>query len=229
MAARRATGLPLEQVVGWAQFYGLRILLDPDVFVPRRRTEFLVSMAVSFARAYDRQVVVVDLCCGSGALGLAVAATLQTVELHAADIDAAAVRCARRNLAGIGAVHQGDLFDALPATLHRRVDVLLANVPYVPSEAITLLPAEARDHEPRTALDGGADGQEVMRRVIGASPRWLRPGGHLLIEATDAQSAAALDCVARAGMAPRLAVAQEFEATVVIGRAIPHADSDRVH
>ncbi|MER6983079.1 putative protein N(5)-glutamine methyltransferase, partial [Streptomyces carpinensis] len=160
---RRVAGLPLEQVLGWAEFFGLRILVEPGVFVPRRRTEFLVEQAV--AQAGDARVVV-DLCCGSGAVGAALAAALGPVELHAADIDPAAVRCARRNIASLGGrVHSGDLFEALPAGLRGRVDVLAANVPYVPTGEVGLLPSEARDHEPPVALDGGADGLDVLRRV----------------------------------------------------------------
>ena len=158
MVARRAAGQPIEHVIGWAEFCGLRIAVDRGVFVPRRRTEFLVRQAAALARRADarRPAVVVDLCCGSGALGAALVAALGQVELHAADIDPAAVRCARRNIAAAGQVYEGDLYDPLPATLRARVDILVANVPYVPAEEIGLLPAEARVHEARVALDGGA-------------------------------------------------------------------------
>ena len=109
---RRAAGQPLEHVLGWAEFCGLRIAVDPAVFVPRRRTEFLVAQAIELARP---GAVVVDLCCGSGALAAALASAVDGAEVHAADIDPAAVRCARRNLAGLGGqVYQGDLFGPLP-------------------------------------------------------------------------------------------------------------------
>src|SRR6266516_3590295 len=134
MVDRRVSGLPLEQVVGWADFCGLRIAVDPGVFVPRRRTEFLVRQGIGLA---PPRPVIVDLCCGSGA----VAAALDPAELHAADIAPAAVRCARRNLAAAGGhVYSGDLFGPLPATLHGRVDILAANVPYVPTGEVALLP-----------------------------------------------------------------------------------------
>ncbi len=96
MVDRRAAGLPLEHVLGWAEFCGLRIVVDPGVFVPRRRTEFLVRQAAALTRP---RAVVVDLCCGSGAVGVALVAALDRVELYAVDIDPAAVRCARPNLA----------------------------------------------------------------------------------------------------------------------------------
>jgi release factor glutamine methyltransferase len=215
MVRRRADGLPLELVLGWAEFRGLRITVEPGVFVPRRRTEFLVEQAL--AQAPDASVVV-DLCCGSGAVGAALAAALGQVDLHAADIDPAAVRCARRNIAPLGGhVHTGDLFEALPGELRGRVDILAANVPYVPTGEVGLLPAEARDHEPLVALDGGADGLDVLRRVAADAPRWLAPGGCLLVETSEAQAPAAVDAFADGGLTARLAVSEEWYANVVIG------------
>lgn len=220
---RRVHGEPLEHVVGWAEFRGLRIAVDPGVFVPRRRTEHLVDQAVEPA---PPRPLVVDLCCGSGALGAAVATDLDGCELHAADIDPAAVRCARRNLAPFGGrVHLGDLFGALPAALRGRIDLLLANVPYVPTGALGLLPAEARDHEARVALDGGPDGLDVVRRVTAGARRWLAPGGRLLFETGAGQAADALACAARAGLTARLAVSEEYEATVVVATC-PAPDAD---
>ncbi|MEU3980796.1 putative protein N(5)-glutamine methyltransferase [Streptomyces sp. NPDC026672] len=215
MVDRRVSGLPLEQVLGQAEFHGLRIAVEPGVFVPRRRTEFLVDQAL--AQAPDASVVV-DLCCGSGAVGAALAAALGPVELHAADVDPVAVRCARRNLAPFGGrAHTGDLFDALPAELRGRVGILAANVPYVPSDEIALLPAEARDHEPLTALDGGPDGLDVLRRVAAAAPDWLAPGGCLLVETSERQAPRAAEEFTRAGLTPRLAVSEELYTTVLIG------------
>ncbi|MFI8189270.1 putative protein N(5)-glutamine methyltransferase [Streptomyces sp. NPDC085946] len=215
LVARRAAGAPLELVVGWAEFRGLRIAVEPGVFVPRRRTEFLVEQALALAPG---AAVVVDLCCGSGAVGAALAAGLGPVELHAADIDPVAVRCARRNVAAAGGqVHTGDLFEALPAALRGRVDILAANVPYVPSGEIGLLPAEARDHEPLTALDGGADGLDVVRRVAEEAPRWLAPGGCVLVETGRQQAPAAVDAFERGGLTTRLAVSEEGYAHVVTG------------
>jgi release factor glutamine methyltransferase len=169
-----------------------------------------------------RRSVVVDLCCGSGAVGAALLATLDRVALYAVDIDPAAVRCARRNIAAAGGrVYEGDLCEPLPATLRGRVDVLVANAPYVPTEAIGLLPPEARIHEPRLALDGGADGLDVLRRVSAAAPLWLAPGGHLLVETSDRQAAQTVETVARDGLIPRVISSEELNATVVIGTRPP--------
>ncbi|POX47394.1 putative protein N(5)-glutamine methyltransferase [Streptomyces sp. Ru71] len=219
MVGRRVAGLPLEHVLGWAGFHGLRVTVEPGVFVPRRRTEFLVEQALAQA---PHAGVVVDLCCGSGAVGAALAAALEGVELHAADIDPAAVRCARRNVAAYGGhVHAGDLFAALPERLRGRIDILAANVPYVPTADVALLAAEAREHEPLTALDGGADGLDVLRRVAAEAPRWLAPGGCLLVETSERQAPTAVETFTRAGLTARLAVAEEGYAHVVIGTAQP--------
>jgi release factor glutamine methyltransferase len=221
MVERRVAGLPLEHVVGWAEFCGLRVAVDPGVFVPRRRTEFLVQEAVRRAAALTGRpslpVVVLDLCCGSGAVGLALAAALAPAELHAADVDPAAVRCARRNVAATGQVYEGDLYEPLPAALRGRVEVLAANVPYVPTEEVGLLPAEAREHEARVALDGGADGLAVLRKVAAEAPLWLAPGGSLLVETSERQAARAAEVFAGSGLVPQVAVSEELYATVVIG------------
>jgi release factor glutamine methyltransferase len=215
MVDSRAAGLPLEHVLGWTEFCGLRIGVDLGVFVPRARTEFLVSQAVALAQP---GAVVVDLCCGSGALGVALAAAVPGVELHAADLDPAAVGCARRNVAAAGGqVYEGDLFEPLPVTLHGRIDVLLVNAPYVPTDEIRLMPPEARVHEPRMALNGGPDGLDIVRRVIAAAPSWLRPGGHLLVETSEDQAPLAVRAVTRSGLIPRVVGSDELDATVVIG------------
>jgi release factor glutamine methyltransferase len=213
LVARRVAGEPLEQLLGWAEFCGLRIAVSPGVFVPRRRTEFLVETALRLTRP---GAVVVDLCCGSGAVGAALAAAVPGLDLTAADVAPDAVACARRNLPG-DRVHQGDLYAALPPDLRGRVDVLVANVPYVPTAAIALMPPEARDHEPRTALDGGPDGLDVARRVLAEAPEWLAPGGSVLFESSQGQSAAALAAVGAAGLTARVETDDERGATVVVG------------
>ncbi len=226
LVGRRAGGEPLEHVLGWAEFCGHHYAVDPGVFVPRRRTEFLIWQAAARGRPLadaappgGRPVVIVDLCCGSGALGAALAAVLGRAELHAADIDPAAVRCARRNVAAAhGRVYQGDLYQALPAELRGRVDILLANVPYVPTGEIALLPAEARLHEARLALDGGADGLDLLRRVAAEAASWLAPGGHLLTETSGRQAALATEIVAGHGLAAQAIVSSEWNSAVVVGR-----------
>lgn len=219
MVERRANGLPLEHVLGWAEFCGLRIAVAPGVFVPRRRSEFLVGQAVAGAPR-GRTCVVVDLCCGSGAVGVAVATALGLVELHASDIEPAAVACARANVAAIGGTaYEGDLYDPLPTALSGRVDVVVVNAPYVPSTEIGLMPAEARLHEPRVALDGGPDGVAIHRRVAAQAPAWLAPGGRLLIETSERQASLTAAAITSAGLTATVFSDREMDATVVIGRA----------
>jgi release factor glutamine methyltransferase len=222
MVRRRASGLPLEHVLGWAEFRGLRIAVEPGVFVPRRRTEFLTELA---AGLLPPRAVVVDLCCGSGAIGTALAdsalASGGLTGLYAADLEPAAVRCAVRNVVPVGGqVFQGDLYEPLPRALRGRVDVLVANVPYVPTGEVGLLPQEARDHEPLLSLDGGTDGLGVLRRVAEGAPRWLAPGGSLLSETSERQSDDALAAFADAGLTARLVEDDDLGATVVIGTRV---------
>ena len=225
MVGRRVAGEPLEHVIGWARFRGLRIAVDPGVFVPRRRTELLVREAVALEARHTadrgprpRPAVVLDVCCGSGAVGVALMAALGPLELVAVDVDPAAAACARRNLGAAGTVYEGDLYEPLPVTLRCRVDLLVANAPYVPSEAVRLLPAEARSHEPLVALDGGADGLDVQRRIVAPAREWLAPGGHVLVETSEHQAPATADLLARQGLSPRVRRSRKQDATVVVAR-----------
>ena len=213
LVARRAGGEPLEHIVGWAEFAGLRIVVEHGVFVPRRRTELLARRAAALA---THAVTVVDLCCGSGAVGAVVRAVAPSVDLYAADIDPVAVGCARRNLGDH--VFEGDLYDALPGKLRGAVDVIVANAPYVPTDDIALMPPEARDHEPRVTLDGGVDGLDVLRRIVTGATDWLAPTGHVLFEVSRSQVPAAEQLCRRAGLVPLVATEDELHATVVIAK-----------
>jgi release factor glutamine methyltransferase len=134
------------------------------------------------------------------------------------DVDPAAVRCAHRNAVdGTVHVYLGDLYEPLPDSLRGHVDVMIVNVPYVPTGEIPLLPAEAREHEAQVALDGGTDGLDVLRRVAAGAPSWLAPGGHLLIETSERQAPAAEAAFASVGLRPLVVSSQELGATVVIG------------
>ncbi|MEU6077110.1 putative protein N(5)-glutamine methyltransferase [Micromonospora sp. NPDC047074] len=185
LVARRVAGLPLEHLLGWAEFCGERIAVDAGVFVPRARTALLVDIAVAVT---GPAAAVVDLCCGSGATTVALARRLAPRWLAAADVDPAAVACARRNLDPLAVeVFHGDLYEPLPVRWRGRLDLVLANAPYVPTAAVALMPPEARLHEAPVALDGGPDGLAVLRRVAEGAARWLAPGGHLVVEAGETQ------------------------------------------
>ncbi|WP_255432174.1 putative protein N(5)-glutamine methyltransferase [Cellulomonas sp. SLBN-39] len=191
MTVRRVGGEPLETVLGWVAFCRRRVGVGPGVFVPRRRTELLARTAVDLARAAGRDgrsPVVVELCCGVGAVAAVMAQDVPGALVHAADVDPVAVAWAARNLGRAGHAHVGDLFGALPAALRGRVDVLVANAPYVPTAAVATMPVESRAHEPLVAVDGGADGLDVQRRLLAGAPAWVRPGGCVVVETSLDQS-----------------------------------------
>ena len=207
LVRRREAGEPLEQLVGWVGFCGLRLAVAPGVFVPRQRTALLVHEV-------DHHVARPD----EGAIAAAVRAAVPGVEVYAADVDPVAVACARRNLPP-ERVLEGDLYDALPDHLRGRVAVVAANAPYVPSEAIALMPREARDHEHRVALDGGPDGLDVQRRVVAGAPDWLRAGGHVLVETGRTQLPGTEAALRAAGFAVTFRVDDETGGVVARGSA----------
>lgn len=229
LVARRVAGEPLEHLLGWVELDGDRWAVAPGVFVPRQRSLLLVAeaealLAASAAGTPGAAPVLVDLCCGAGVLGAVVARRLARrgvrAALHAADVDPVATAVAARNVAPwAGAVTTGDLYGALPPALRGRVDVLLCHAPYVPTAAIATMPPEAREHEPRAALDGGADGLDVVRRVVAGAPAWLAPGGSLLFEVGEGQVAAATAALAAAGLAPRVLRDDDAGALTVAGTA----------
>ncbi|TQL47207.1 release factor glutamine methyltransferase [Homoserinimonas aerilata] len=217
MVAERVAGLPLEHILGWAEFCGLRVAVGPGVFVPRRRTELLANEAATHAAPGS---VVVELCCGVAAISAALLARIEGIELYAADIDPEATRFARANVGERGVVLDGDLFAPLPESIRGRVDVLVANAPYVPTEAIAFMPPEARLHEARVALDGGGDGLELHRRIAAGAPEWLAPGGWLLIESSEQQAPRTAALFERAGLLSRVVRDEELDGTVVIGQRV---------
>ncbi|WP_249670808.1 putative protein N(5)-glutamine methyltransferase [Cellulomonas wangleii] len=222
LVARRLAGEPLETVLGWVAFAGLRLLVGPGVFVPRRRTELLARTAVGLARGAGSTratgpAVVVEACCGVAPVAAVVARDVPGADVHAADLDPVAVTWAARNLAGTGRAWAGDLLDPLPADLRGRVDVLVANAPYVPHDAIATMPPEAREHEPHLALDGGPDGLTVQRRLLAAAPAWVAPGGHVLVE-TSVGQAAATRAACPAGWATEVLHDDDVDGTVVVAR-----------
>jgi release factor glutamine methyltransferase len=222
MLGRRVGGEPIEHIIGRATFAGIEVVVAPGVFVPRHRSEVLVDIAASNAIGRDdlpRPANIVDLCCGTGALSLALVAALETTErtatVHATDIDPEAVACARTNLASCGQAVHGDLFGALPPQLAGRVDVLLANVPYVPTDEIDTLPHEAKDHEARVALDGGADGLDVARRVLAEAPRWLAPRGTAYFECGRHQAPALASAAVAVGLTPATIHDEQWGSAVI--------------
>lgn len=238
--ARRVAGEPLEQIVGWVDFAGLRLRTLPGVFVPRQRTRRLVDHTVRALEQMTRlrgaeplsddpaAPIVVEAFCGVGPVGSSVAASVPGVRLHLGDADSQAVECAVGNAqraaidrlqtavcaerghspgktgsAGVVRGHRLDCLDGLPVELRHGVDVITAVPPYVPTPAADFLPREAVDFEPATALFGGADGLDLVRRLITESGDWLSPDGILLLELGREQAEHALAHAAAQGMVGR--------------------------
>jgi release factor glutamine methyltransferase len=218
LVARREAGEPLEQLLGGVELCGLRLAVAPGVFVPRQRTSLLVDEAAGLVAPGS---VVVDLGCGVGAIAAALLDRVPGVEVYAVDVDPAAVACARRNLAP-ERVFEGDLYDALPPGLRGSVAVVVANAPYVPTDAIALMPREARDHEHPVALDGGPDGLAVQRRVIAGAPAWLRPGGHVLVETRRSQLEGTSAALRAAGLTVSTRADEESGTVAARGTTYPN-------
>jgi release factor glutamine methyltransferase len=220
LVADRVAGVPLEVLVGWVDFCGLRIAVAPGVFVPRQRTAHLARSAVRLAGPGS---VVLDLCCGAGAVGAVVRARVPGAEVYAADVDPAAVACARRNLPP-ERVFEGDLYEPLPAVLRGRLDVIACNAPYVPTDAMALMPPEARLHEPAVALDGGAEGLDVQARVAAVAGDWLSAGGVLLVETSARQAGGTAALMTAAGLSATITRDDGIGATVAVGSLVVEAD-----
>jgi release factor glutamine methyltransferase len=215
MVARRVAGEPLQYVIGWAPFGPLRLVVGPGVFVPRPETEGLADRAATRLRSRPEppegsgeprggarvRPIAVDVCTGSGAIACFLAAEVPGARVLATELDPGALAWARRNADRYGVeLLAGDLDEPLPAALAGRVDVLCANVPYVPSGAIATLPTDVRDHEPRLALDGGPDGLDVLRRLVARAGHWLAPGGGLLCEIGEDQAETGVALLTAAGL-----------------------------
>lgn len=173
---RRTEGEPLAWLTGSMTFADLTLIVEPGVYVPRMQTEALARRAASLLQPTG---VAVDLCTGAGAIAAVMVAARPRARVVATELDPTAARCARRNHVE---VFEGSLDEPLPRVLEHTVDVMTAVVPYVPTDALRLLPRDVQAFEPRLALDGGTDGTNLLVDVVQRAPRWLRPGGWLLLE-----------------------------------------------
>jgi release factor glutamine methyltransferase len=176
LVARRVRGEPLAWVTGATRFAGCRVHVYPGVYVPRWQTEALVHRAVELL---PDEGLAADLCTGSGAIAMALGLARPRARVVGSDIDPVACRCAQEN--GVEAF-LGHLAEPLPDELRGRFDVVIAVVPYVPSEEFAYLPRDVREFEPFLALDGGPGGTRVLEQAVWAGARLLRPGGTLLLE-----------------------------------------------
>ena len=212
MLERRAAGEPLQYVVGSWGFRTLDLMVDRRVLIPRPETEVVAGWAVDEAAglaaagsADGREVVVVDLGTGSGAIALSVAVECPQSRVFATDVSADALAVARANLAGLGraaarvSLHEGDWFDALPDVLRGSVDVVVSNPPYIGTGEE--LPPVVADWEPPVALWSGPAGHEAVETVIDGASQWLRPGGALVLEVASHRAEESADLAAGAGLA----------------------------
>ena len=204
---RRRRREPLQHIIGWMAFRHLRLPSEPGTFVVRPETEVVAGAAIEEAAALaesGRTPVVVDLCTGSGAIALAVATEVPRAKVHAVELSAVAHAAARRNIDAADAAlgHPVDLRhgDAAKAfgELDGAVDVVVANPPYIPEDAVPTDP-EVRDHDPELALYGGPDGLTVARGVVAAAARLLRSGGLFVMEHADVQGPAVREAVTATG------------------------------
>ena len=184
--ARRAGGEPFPFLTGHIIFWGLQLQVEPGAFVPRPSSELTVARAVRLLRK-RRNPIVVDVCTGSGPIALAIADDVGRAEIWATDISREGLAQGRRNARRLGlqnlSFREGDMYGALPERLHGSVDIITGHIPYVPQEEIGDLPTEVREFEPlETLTDQSDDGLSLMRVAIYGAPRWLKPGGWLLLE-----------------------------------------------
>lgn len=205
MLTRRAAGEPLQYVIGSWGFRTLDLLVDERVLIPRPETELVAGLAIDAARRRGEGCVAVDLGTGSGAIALSLAAECwPRIEVWGTDVSEDALAVARANLAALGRraaavrLTAGDWFEALPRALAKAIDVVVSNPPYVPDGSD--LPPEVADWEPGSALFGGPDGTDAIRRIVGDAGRWLRPGGTLVVEIGEEQGPAAVALAHDAGL-----------------------------
>lgn len=199
LAARRAAGEPLQYLIGVAGFRHLELQVGPGVFIPRPETEALVELAM--ARLPDAGTLV-DLCTGSGAVALAVAQERPDAQVFATEVATEALEWATKNRDDLElpvTFFHGDLFAPLPQELAGVLDVVTANPPYVADRESGALPADVIDHEPHVALFSGVEGMGVIDRIVAAAPRWLRPGGWLLLEIGEHQRTLVLGLLTKGG------------------------------
>jgi release factor glutamine methyltransferase len=201
--SRRARREPLQRILGWEEFRGVRLRLTDSVLVPRPETETLVEWALAFLPPPSaRRLLAIDVGTGSGCITCALAAERPDLHVIAVDVSPAAAAVARENAQalGLGARVKVVAADLLDGVRELGADLIVSNPPYLPSELMSELPPEVRIHEPRLALDGGSDGLAVIRRIANAARRYLRPAGALVVEtAGGAQASAAAALLRGAG------------------------------
>jgi len=208
MIQRRRTREPMAYLRGHREFYGREFAVDRRVLVPRPDTETLIDVALKRTAERSLGTRILDLCTGSGAIAITLAKERRTARVLGTDISEDALAVARQNARTLGAYNVGfvaaDLFEGVGpvldrAGMRRRFELVVSNPPYIPSEEIATLMADVRDHEPRLALDGGADGLDFLKRIVDAAPDWLAPNGVLAMELGAGQAPAVMELFSARG------------------------------
>jgi release factor glutamine methyltransferase len=196
LVRRRRAREPVAHILGKKEFRSFELLTPPGLFIPRPETEVLVDEALARLRtlAGAQPIAVLDLCAGTGAIGLAIARELAAARVAAVDLNPRAGEAIRANALRLGLADRveflpGDLFE--PVRGREPFNLIACNPPYIASAEIDGLMPEVSVHEPRLALDGGADGLDLVRRLLAEAGAWLRPGGWLLCELGEGQAEAA--------------------------------------
>jgi release factor glutamine methyltransferase len=199
LLARREKREPLQYLTGEADFLGRVFYVDARVLIPRPETELLAEKAVQALKGFDAPRTALDLCCGSGCLGVTLALEAEDASVTLTDLSADALEVAKNNAARLGAkatFMQGDLFEALQG---KQFQVIVSNPPYIPREECDTLQPEVR-REPLMALAGGADGLDFYRRIAAEAPAHLMPGGEIMLEVGWNQAAQVAKLLQDAGM-----------------------------
>lgn len=241
LVRRRGAGEPLQQILGWEEFRGLRLRVTPDVLIPRPETELLVEWALELLacpgdlespRGGEGRVAV-DVGAGSGAIACALACALPRLRVVGVECSPKALSVAEENVNALGAGDRvrllaGDLFEPL-RPLVGAVDLVIANPPYIPSGEVSKLPREVGEYEPRLALDGGPDGTAFHCRIIAEAPRCLKPGGWLLMEMGEGHAAALTEAMSDGGWCEEIQVRRDFRGIerMIGGRKGNHGSHDR--
>jgi release factor glutamine methyltransferase len=200
MVSDRLEGRPVAHLTGHREFMGLDFLVTPEVLVPRPETELIVEEALRLMSGGPEGSIIVDIGTGSGAIAVSLARYAPAARVLATDLSEAVLTVARLNAVRHRVKVEfllGDLLESIPDTLAGQIDVITANLPYIPTTEVDTLPRAVRA-EPRAALDGGPDGLGLYRRLVPQAYRFLRPGGYLLFEIGLGQGRAALALVPRA-------------------------------
>lgn len=221
LVQRRLEGEPLQYLEGTVQFGPIELKTDRRALIPRPETEQLWDMAVAALGEAGPGTVIVDLCTGSGNLALSLERAFPQARIFATDVSEDALELGRENAGELGSAVtflQGDLFDPLPNEIKGRVDLLVANPPYVSEDEFPGLPTDVRDHEPRRALVAGPIGDEVLARIADEAYWWLAVGGWVFCEIAEQRAERSLnlfgawfDCEVRDDLAgrPRILVARK--------------------